>query len=330
MDKTTVSHKELLSKLEQQVQEKDQLLQIVTERLEQAVEQLDRFRREGAHPEFDAPARQSDGLADDEPDLRDDLRQMLADWNNLSQRGWFDQLDQRLELIQERVSGIDAPVAARQSGHSSPSESHGKPAAQKKDDANSYTSSVADILARFGGETPKDSDSKEIPVSGVETSPDTSPAEPIADLPSERMLVPLPPSPVAIDLETADVDALRCAVFERDEHIALLEEYLHTLEATGQQPIEFPTLENLTDEQREVLETWSDAIRKEFRQTQIHTSLERAQLSRETMKLQHRQQLVDSELKRLEMAKKSGVFDPDTDSPGGSKARGWLGLFGAK
>jgi hypothetical protein len=103
------------------------------------------------------------------------------------------------------------------------------------------------------------------------------------------------------------------------------------MEATAQQPVEIPSLADLTDAQSQLLESWSESMRKEFRQTQIQISLERAKLSRETMKLQHQQQLVESELKRLEVARRATLIGSD-DEVGGeaAKPRGWKGLFGGK
>lgn len=336
MDETILAPHEKLLKLEELVLEKDQLLGILTERLEQAVEQLDRFRREGTQPTFEepAPSIQNDNNAELQPDLRDDLRQMLDDWQALQERGWFDQLDQRLNTLQDLVSQNDSAATSRSSSHYSTAESKTK-SASPKEDTGTYTSSVADILLRFGKESAKDAEAPPKPLPEPPSSGDTV-VNPWAltrsdrDTISERMLVPLPPAPDSIDLETTDIEVLRAAVDARDAYIVQLEEYLQTMEATAQQPVEFPRLDELSDRQRLILDQWSESIRKEFRQTQIQISLERAQLSRESMKLQHRQQLVESELKKLDMARRAGLIGPDDDLGEGSKSKGWMGLFGSK
>ncbi|MDB5386158.1 MAG: hypothetical protein JWM11_1804 [Planctomycetaceae bacterium] len=334
MDATTLSAHEKLSKLEELVQEKDQLLSIVTERLEQAVEQLDRFRREGTQPTFDELAQSSvvENDADLRGNLKDDLRQMLDDWQDLQQRGWFDQLMTRLESLQSGVARADSSTDSRLA---SPVESQAKPSGSPKDDSGSYSSSVADILSRYGMETPKEPEPQSKPpveptYGGDTVVKSSAVTRSDRDTISERMLVPLPPSPESVDLETSDLATLRAAVVARDYYIAQLEDYLQTMEATAQQPVDFPCLDDLTDQQRQLLNQWSESIRKEFRQTQIQISLERAQLSRETMKLQHRQNLVESELKRLDMARRAGLIGLDDELSEGSKSRGWMGLFGGK
>jgi hypothetical protein len=339
MDETILVPNEKQLKLEELVQEKDQLLCILSERLEQAVEQLDRFRREGTQPTFEEQAPSlNDDSTEVKGDLRDDLRQMLDDWQGLQQRGWFDQLNQRLDSIQRLASQVDVKShsgfnSAAQA--SAPVESPAKSKVSQHDDAGDYTSSVADILKRFGKETSKE---PEVPVKSVVETPARSETLPLVagvtiserSTISERMLVPLPPHPEDVDIETADLATLKSAVAARDSYIAQLEEYLQTMENTAQQQIQFPNLSELTETQRQVLDHWSESIRKEFRQTQIQISLERAQLSRETMKLQHRQHLVESEMKRLDMARRAGLLGSDDELNDGTKARGWMGLFGGK
>jgi hypothetical protein len=339
MDETILVPNEKLLKLEELVHEKDQLLCILSERLEQAVEQLDRFRREGTQPTFEEQATSlNDDSTEVKGDLRDDLRQMLDDWQGLQQRGWFDQLNQRLDSIQRLAAQGDTKSHSGFNSAAQASASVEAPAKSKvsqNDDSGDYTSSVADILKRFGKETSKE---PEAPVISVVEAP--APSETMALVAgvtiserttiSERMLVPLPPHPEAVDIETADLATLKSAVAARDAYITQLEEYLQTMENTAQQQIQFPNLNELTETQRQVLDHWSESIRKEFRQTQIQISLERAQLSRETMKLQHRQHLVESEMKRLDMARRAGLLGSDDELNDGTKARGWMGLFGGK
>lgn len=330
MNNTTFDANEQLLQLELLVQEKDQLLGIVTERLEQAVEQLDRFRREGVQPTFEEPTH-SDSLAVDEPDLKNSLRQMLDDWRDLQDRGWFNHLDQRLDTIQSWVSQAELPSGTR-SRPEMPTEAASK-AKPQKDESEDYSSSVAEILARYSKSEKSNS----------ETTEKAAPAAPVPELPfttsvnpsdfesaADSMLVPLPLAPDPIDLDAADVNELRVAVVARDAYIEQLQEYLHTMDGTNQEAVHFPALDSLTSQQQEILDQWSESIRKEFRQTQIQISLERAQLSRETMKLQNQQQMVERELRRLDIAKQMDAVSPDTESGETSRSRSWLGLFGTK
>jgi hypothetical protein len=336
MDAATLPSNEKFLKLEELVQEKDQLLRILSDRLEQAVEQLDRFRREGVQATFDEVKPARPGLADDEPDLRDDLRQMLDDWQSLQQRGWFEQLEQRLDSIHQSVTRGGSNTDSAPLSNAPSVEIPAKGAANTKDDSSSYTSSVADILQRFGGneaskETVTANESKAIAIRNTAVVPAFGAPPSNRDSISDRMIVSFPESPDEIDVETADLATLKAAVNARNAYISQLEEYLQTMEATAQQPVEIPSLADLTDSQSQVLDSWSESMRKEFRQTQIQISLERAKLSRETMKLQHQQQLVESELKRLELARRATLIGSD-DEVGGetAKPRGWKGLFGGK
>ena len=338
MENITLAAHEQLSQLEQIVQEKDQLLNILTQRLEQAAEQLDRFRREGVHANYEDPQPAAvEDFASEEPTIRDDLRQMLDDWQRLRDRDWFDQLDQRLTHLLELSNSENRGI--QPASHSTAvAESSSKSASGQKVEEESYSSSVAEILARYSkadpGSNPPPATVNEQPapprdsvVSAI-LPREVSAADTVAD----RMLVPLPIAPEAIDVETANIDQLRAAIVARDAYISQLQEYLHTMDGTAQAPVLFPSLELLSPHQQSVLDDWSESIRKEFRQTQIQISLERAQLSRETMKLQNQQQIIDREMRRLELAKRAIPGGPDdfSEATESSKSRSWLGLFGTK
>lgn len=287
------------------VQEKDELLKILTERLEVAAEQLDRLRRQGGP--LEPVAHSSAPTVFDDPEVTEDFRQMLTDWRDLQSRGWFGSLEDRLDGIQDLISHLQAgPVQAR--------VEETRPA------------SVAEILAKYSDEgRTVANDSAVGGVTGDNADDGQSETSPT------RLELPEPPPPV--DVDHADVAELREALRQREDYIARLSDYLLAFDAADQAETEQPDIGALTAEQREAMEAWESKVRKELRQTQIQLWIERAQLSREQMQIQQMQHQLETETRRLGQAKQKGLAGDSNDAAGGAdsqKSKNWLGLFGGK
>ena len=284
------------------VQEKDDLVSVLTERLELAAEQLDRLRRQGGPLE---PAANSSHSDFDDPGLSTDLRQMLADWQELQERGWFGALETRLEGIHGLVSQLKSDGI-----HASSDDARPK--------------SVAEVLARHGYDANAVTEDR-IPVE-VNAPP---PAE------SENIVAPeglqLPEQPPAVDIQNGSINELREGLRQRDDYIGRLKDYLLAMEAANQLPTPSPDLGPLTGGQQGAIETWEASIRKEIRQTQIQLWIERAQLSREQMKIRHMQHHLETETRRLGLAKQRGAKSGTEETPPPAtpqKGKGWMGMFG--
>lgn len=287
------------------VQEKDELLKILTERLEVAAEQLDRLRRQGGPLEPFSHSK-APTLFDD-PEVTEDFRQMLTDWRDLQSRGWFGSLEDRLDGIQDLISHLQAgPVPAR--------VEETRPA------------SVAEILAKYSDE--ERTIANDSAVGGV-TGDNADDGQ--SETSTTRLELPEPPPPV--DVDHADVAELREALRQREDYIARLSDYLLAFDAADQAETEQPDIGALTAEQREAMEAWESKVRKELRQTQIQLWIERAQLSREQMQIQQMQHQLETEARRLGQAKQKGLSGDSSDAAGGAdsqKSKNWLGLFGGK
>lgn len=300
-----------IQELQQLVQEKDDLLKVLTERLEMAAEQLDRLRRQGGMHE-PAAGQSLLGSADD-PELGEDLRKMLTDWRDLQDRGWFGSLEDRLIGLHDLVSNLEAgPVSSR------PVEAHSPSPA---------TPSVADILAKYSAST---SDSEAPPQSADNEQATQTPASTSEAL---STTLELPENPLPIDIDSASIEELREALKAREDYIVRLKDYLVAYDAATDTAVDHADAGPLTPEQRAAVEAWENRVRKELRQTQIQLWVERAQLSREQMQMQQLQHQLDTETKRLGIAKQKGATGrggANDDSADGHKNKNWLGLFGNK
>ena len=286
-----------IEELQQLVHEKNELLEVLTERLELAAEQLDRVRRQGGSLE---PALSpTQGTPFEDPALTDDLKQMLADWQDLRGRGWFGSLEERLDGIQGMVSQLRFEPARSRTEEDRPK-------------------SVSEILAKHGYDANSAADDKQSPQISDELA-ESAAAEHLQ----------LPESPPEVDIENGSTQELREGLRQREDYIVRLKDYLIAMDAANQLPSSPPDLGVLTTEQQQAMESWEASLRKEIRQTQIQMWIERAQLSREQMRISQMEHHLETETRRLGMTKQRGDGAPETPADP-QKGKNWLGLFGNK
>ncbi|MES2790260.1 MAG: hypothetical protein V4719_11665 [Planctomycetota bacterium] len=289
-----------INELQQIVLEKNELLEVLTERLELAAEQLDRVRRQGGP--LEPAASQSNNTPFEDPALTDDLRQMLADWQDLRGRGWFGALEERLDGIQGLVSQLRfEPAKGR-------AEEDHRP------------KSVSDILAKHGYD----------PGAEEQAAHATSVALTDSGAAKADEALQLPEPPPDVDIENGSTQELREGLRQREDYIARLKDYLVAMDATNQLPSSLPELGALTPEQRLAMESWEASVRKEIRQTQIQLWIERAQLSREQMRISQMEHHLETETRRMGMAKQRGAGPTEPTPADAQKGKNWLGLFGNK
>lgn len=290
--------------LQQLLVEKNELLEVLTERLELAAEQLDRVRRQGGTLE---PAPSAKNSALDDPEVSDDLRQMLADWQDLRGRGWFGSLEERLDGLHGLVSQLRFESGPR----------------GRADDER--PSSVADVLAKHGFDPQALDDEASNGTNASNSSESAGKAG------AESLQLPEPPPPV--DIDNGSTQELRTGLRAREDYIVRLKDYLIAMDAAHQLPSTPPDLGTLSPEQRQALEDWEANIRKEIRQTQIQLWIERAQLSREQMRISQMEHHLETETRRLGLVKQRTAAGPISHEPppnDPNKGKNWLGLFGGK
>ncbi len=296
-----------IRELQQIVLEKDDLLKVLTERLELAAEQLDRLRRQGSVLEpaqHLVQAPKSTQL--DSPAVLEDLRQMLVDWQDLQTRDWFGSLEERLDGIHGLVSHLQ----------SMPS----RPTTEEK----TSSPSVAEILAKY--QTADKASAENAP------SAEMAAIEEIRDCDAPATQLELPELPPPLDIEHGSTEELREGLRQREEYISRLRDYLQAYDNLNSAPIEGPDLGPLSEEQTAVVEAWEAKVRKELRQTQIQLWVERAQLSREQMQLQQKLHHLETETRRLGLAnpKTAGGAATAANAGDSPKSKNWMGLFGGK
>lgn len=302
--------------LQRQLAEKDQLIAALTERLEQAAEQLDRARRLGPDG---VSAALPDELIVDQQALLEELRLAVQQWQDLQAAAALGRIEMQLGEIRDLVAsrpampstepvstpaGTLAEALAGLRGPSVPANSSAEPSNL------TWEQQKARLL---GGDAREDSESGKAS-SGADAS---SVIEPL-----------LRSRPAPVDLGEQDPRILREAIDLREEYIDRLAAHLRASREPSRFAGTLPRFEELPEKEREVLEAWRDRIHDELRQAEVDLSLERARVSRERLNLK-------CEMEQLRQKREAGVSSaapaPAADSaaaPSGSNR--WMRIFGGK
>ena len=309
--------KNQIRELEQVVLEKDELLKVLTERLELAAEQLDRLRRQGGGyettqptPTLPTPQNSPSHLVDD-PAVLDDLRDMLNDWRVLQSRDWFGSLDERLSGINHLVSKLNSAPVFR-----SPPEYLPAPAIEQE-------ATEQKVVVTRSEDQQAEAEAKNVPIQ------ETVKEQPADDLDAPATRLELPDLPSHVDIEFGSTEELREGLRQREDYILRLRDYLLAYDSLTSLPAEDVDLSDLSPAQKAAVEAWEAKVRKELRQTQIQLWIERAQLSREQMQLNEMQHQLEAESKRIGIT--NGKVGAGAATAGqGQKNKNWLGMFGSK
>jgi hypothetical protein len=308
--------------LEAQLAEREQLVAALTERLEQAAEQLDRLHRTGADRGVRA------GIAGVPPELIAQQQKLVADlqraveqWEAMQPGAFFGRLESQLGQIQEMVQQID------HSGSSAGTDSAFRYGAGQSDRGHSEhgeerrSDSPKSILDFMKASQQQDASGHE-PEKAVEAAAVTvSPGVIDIELP------PLDDPPVSIDQASATAEELREACHARDTYIDYLLERLQKIECLGHVPNSWAGLENVPEELRSRLEALEHRLQETARVAEVELSLQRAKLAREELRIRVLDEQLQKDVKRAKSAADS-QSDDSSDGKGDQSGSRWKRMLG--
>lgn len=339
--------------LQQQLGEKDKLIQALTVRLEEAAEQLDRIRRNGS----DRGVRMSGGASaefyEQQQTVLESLSATVERWEEIQPRDAFDRLEIRLDNLKSLLEsalnssiarGTATPkpgaVAANESRSSAPAA---KPSTEpkeppKKDALSGWEAMKAQLMS--GGDAPPvapiapatspvdssagDAHEDVPPIPSVTTSPavevNTFTPTPIEDV----------PTPVPVNFETADQDDLKQAIEEREEYIGYLTRRLQTEAERTRPTINWETVNNAPEGLKSVLQSLEADLRERLRIAEVDLSLERAKLSRIRANVESIQKQVEKRMKEQASLRSLAAANPAEKPPTKDEAspKRWLSSLG--
>lgn len=327
-----------------QLHEKDQLVAALTERLEQAAEQLDRLRRTGIDtgrrpPAGGLPAE----LVEEHRTTLDDLKRVIANWENLQADAALGRIEMQIAELRdlfvssgaarggaEPPAGLsaaarDRPAEAQKAlaGPSKPSAAFGKPT------GNAWWE--AQKAALLGEPVPAE-------VRAALAAPPAEP-EPERDAPDDQAGASgsgvnaawgaVPDLPAPVDFEALTLDAARLAILERDRLIEQLREPLLLLKAGAQLPAGLPPGGEIPESLKQCIAELEGEWQAKFRQMELDLSLERARLAREESALRQQQEALQKQALQASPAGKAGRGNavPGSDEDNRSRRR-WFRFIG--
>lgn len=286
--------------LQEQLQAKEQLVIALTDRLEQAAEQLDRVRRTGG----DRALRRTSGgmpseLVEEQRSAIEELKQSLARWEEMQAGLTLGRLETQITELRDLVaSNLQRGSGARDSQAASGNRSQER-------EPGSTTSWWEQQKAALLG------DAKSPAPAADPTRTTLTDIEGHAEGKSSACDLQIPDAPPTLDFDNLVLDEARHALQERDNVITQLREQLLLLQARDVfqgLDLNSPDLPAGLKERLELLEQQWQA---KFRQVELDLSIERARYSREEANLQARQELIEKEMMRL------GMHGRDSKDPRG-------------
>jgi hypothetical protein len=324
---------ERVEALEAQLAEREQLVAALTERLEQAAEQLDRLHRTGADRGLrtgiaGVPAE----LIAQQQKLVEDLQKAVDQWQAMQPGELFGRLESQLGQIQDMVqqidrsggdaSGTDSAFrygAHKSDGGSSDHDSHG--GSQRGGSDLTSSRSILDFMKK----SMTDSEAEQPPQSSVQPSAAATTAS------SGVMDIALPPlndPPQAIDPASATPEELGKACTARDAYITYLLHRLRQIESLGHVPNSWAGLENLPDDQRARLEALEHRLQETARVAEVELSLQRAKLARDELRIRMLDEQMQKDIKRVKDVSDSQSEDSASDSKTDQSGSRWKRMIG--
>lgn len=321
--------------LQQQLDEKDQLIRALTDRLEEAAEQLDRVNRSGGNKQGTGGSRSAGGSSSEmlaqQQKIIDQLEKSAELWEDVQPRDAFTRLEEQLDDLRQLLES--STVSKRDDGISQ------APKPPKANQLSGWEKMKAELM----GETPADpkpanpkpasspppTPSTTAPVSAQPAPPVVAPTNPVSPVFSEP-LTPLSELhlPEPVDFDVAERRDLEEAIETRDQYIGELTRRLRSAESRTQQKIDWSELNNAPDVLRETLESLEAELNDRLRIAEVDLSLERARLARVEARIHCMQKQFEEKLKASGPPQTTAPRKAEESASQPSHSKSWFGSLG--
>jgi hypothetical protein len=287
--------------------QKDALIQALTEQLEQAAEQLDRLQRTGADRKrgVSGGGMPSD-LVEDHRQAVGDLQRVVQQWEDMQAGMTLGRIEMQLtelrDFIGQRLDGTRIERSASLTVHEEPAA----------------FPSGSDELAK----SPADSEWERLKTQLLNGDSNAVVACELRHTAPEAM----PEPPAAIDLEQASREELIAAVQARDEFIAVTVRRLRAMEVS--QPVaELVALGPEAPAFVQRVTELEQQLQEHLRLAEVELALERAKMARDHSRLHQQQELIEKQLKKLGLQSAEDA-DPNRPKDASSPDRRWRRFLG--
>lgn len=329
------AYEKRIQTLQDSLKERDQIVQMLTQRLEQAADQLDRMQRTGGGRSSATAAGIPPELIENQQALAGQMTQLLGQWEEL-------QAAEMLTRIESRLNDLHDLISTGSGGSSQGSASSSTPTANENDGTNPSTedssnvSTLSDITptkpAAMGWEAIKAAvmAGESINLEAVSPSPPRHAAA-VESLVTESVALEGSPSPtlseppLPVDFDRADRQQLCDAIRNRDEFISLLLRRLSSLDANTELP-DWNQLNRVPEDLQFELLNLRDRLRDKLRVAEVDLSLQRAKMAREEARLTIKANQLAAQMKKLGLAPDEPAANAagTREGSGAAQGRRWL------
>jgi hypothetical protein len=315
--------------IQHHLEEKDRLIQALTDRLSDAAEQLDRHQRSGGN-KGSRKGGPSGELLEQQRSLIEKLSGVLELWEDVQPRDAFARLEARLDDLREQMeSAGDAPFMSRAAAAEAPESTtpHRAEAGETKRPQSSPTSGWEALKAQLLESAGSDA---EPPRPRTASPADDSPpiAQQFAAEAAAQIEFPTP-----IDLQIAAREELEQAIEIRDRYICYLTGRLRLEEQRTRETIDWEALNNAPDALRKALQALERDLEERLRIAEVDLSLERARLSRVQSRTEELQRQIERRLQsRGGKTNTTDAAQKDRSDASSEKSpsKGWFSTLGLK
>jgi hypothetical protein len=328
--------------IQNRLREKEQLVAALTERLEQAAEQLDRLRRTGV----DKGRRPLGGgfpaeVIEEHKTTLEDLKRVISRWEEMQAEVTLGRIETQIAELRDLMVGSgragtfsDAATIARSGANApaSPVPPRERPAAAPehtpaaKGGGNAWweaqKAAMLGEAAPEGAQASAESPAPQAAAEPLDAAPKAIPAS--CDLSGLK----IPDLPAPVDFENVTLEEARAAIRERDAVIQQLRDPLVLLQAAGQLPADLPSLDNLPAPVKERIAELEAQWQAKFRQVELDLSLERARLAREQAAIRQQQEALQKQSRKGGHSGKAAAEEDAKGDEGSSSKRRWFRFMG--
>lgn len=298
------AYEQRIRSLQDSLNDRDEVVQMLTQRLEQAADQLDRLQRTGATRGISGLGGIPPEFLEQQASMAEQVSQLLSQWEEL-------QAADSLARIESQLNELHALIANEASGSvrgsaSAATSSVPEPVQRSITNANAplhpsagWEAIKASLMAAESGcppETCSQPTTSVEPVAPAESPRSDHSASTVVRQRSE--VIPLPDPPPDVDLTQASREELCDAIRVRDDFIAdLLRRLSHSTAS-----IEFPDWEKLYDVPEELRNELLDLrvrLHDKLRIAEVDLSVQRAKLAREEARLSIKAEQVSRQMRQL-------------------------------
>ena len=358
-----MGHSADIEMVQNQLREKEQLVAALTERLEQAAEQLDRLRRTGA----DKGRRPLGGgglpaeLVDEHKSTLEDLKRVIARWEDIQAEAALGRIETQIIELRDLVvsggivpgGGVPGGVAASGHASSGPAASHSaashpalapaRPAEavanrpSGKGSGNAWWEAQkaamlgepvpAQVQAELAQQSAAAGRDHSTGQTGELTGASTGASTGAFNGGFDPAGLNIPDLPAPVNLEDLSLEEAQAAIRQRDALIEQLREPLLLWKTAGQLPAGFRSISEIPEPLKRCIADLEAQWQAKFRQVELDLSLERARLARDQSTVRQQQEALQKQSRNGGGAK----ADPnpgDNDEDSSSKRR-WFRFMGS-